>query len=180
VAQAPALLGFDDTIDWFCHEERKRFFNNQIYGYDHAGACANSNNNILALWGDRLQYNICRNLEWQVCAAKGMLPGQGGFGMRFSYKPGDLDVYNGGTNRALWQCRGWRAPNAATGCDDGYATEDIYFLEVCLFSQLCENGEDLFTLDTRDFFVCEFSEARFDELARLLMTPPVDVPRNDP
>ena len=32
MAQAPALLGFDDTIDWFCHEEQNWFFNNQIYG----------------------------------------------------------------------------------------------------------------------------------------------------
>ena len=34
--------------------------------------------NILSLYGDRVPYNICRNLEWQVCAALNRIPGQGG------------------------------------------------------------------------------------------------------
>ena len=38
----------------------------------------------------------------QVCAALGKLPGQGGFGMRFSYRPADLDVYGW---KPLWQAR---------------------------------------------------------------------------
>ena len=63
---APALLGFDETIEWFCQKELANF-NNHKFGYDHAGLCANSNNNILALWSEEhLVYNLCRNLEWQV------------------------------------------------------------------------------------------------------------------
>uniref|UniRef100_A0A7S4MF62 Uncharacterized protein n=1 Tax=Prymnesium polylepis TaxID=72548 RepID=A0A7S4MF62_9EUKA len=171
-AQAPALLGFDETIDWFCTKEHK-YFDNKFYGADHAGKCADSNNNILALWGNRLQYNLCRNLEWQTCAAKGLLPGQGGYGMRFSYRPGDLDVYDGGTGKKLGDCRGWKPEYAAAVCGtDGYSTDDIYYLEVCMFSFMCDNGDDLFGLDVDDFYVCQFNERKFDDLARLFKEPP--------
>ena len=149
------------------------------YGADHAGVCANSNNNILALWGERLEYSLCRNLEWQTCAALGRLPGQGGVGMRFSYAPGNLDVYDGGTGKMLGDCRGWKPPYAAKACGavgaqhtDAYSTDDIYFLEVCIFSFICDNGEELFGLQPGDFYVCQFNGAKFDELADLLIQPP--------
>jgi hypothetical protein len=61
-----ALLGFDETIDWFCNEEHKWFDTGAYDPKNHAGNCVNSNNNILSLYGERVQYNICRNLEWQV------------------------------------------------------------------------------------------------------------------
>ena len=32
----------------------------------HAERCIAANYNILSLYGDRLPYNICRNLEWQA------------------------------------------------------------------------------------------------------------------
>ena len=175
---APALLGFDETIEGFCKKEFQ-FANNHWYGYDHAGMCANSNNNILALWGDRLVYNLCRNLEWQTCAALGKLPGQGGFGMRFSYPPGNLDVYDGGTGKMLGDCRGWKPAYAAKACGpvgkkhtDAYSTDDIYFLEVCMFSFICDNGAELFHLQPNDFYVCQFNGAKFDEFAELLLQPP--------
>ncbi|KAL1499574.1 hypothetical protein AB1Y20_011775 [Prymnesium parvum] len=171
-AQAPALLGFDESIEWFCTKEHM-FFNNGFYGNDHAGNCANSNNNILALWGNRLQYNLCRNLEWQVCAAKGLLPGQQGFGMRFSHRPGDLNVFDGGTGKMLGDCRGWRPEYVGKACGtDAYSTDDIYFLEVCMFSFICRNGADVFKLNVDDFYVCDFDGEKFDELARLLKEPP--------
>lgn len=172
-AMAPALLGFDETIDWFCNKEHQ-YFSTGLYGNDHAGNCANSNNNILALWGDRLQYNICRNLEWQTCAAQGKLPGQGGVGMRFAYAPMDLDLNAyGGAGKELGHCRGWKPDYMPQGCPDGYATDDIFFLEVCLFNQICANGEEVFRLAVGQFFVCDFSPTKFDELARLLLEPPI-------
>ena len=67
-SSAPALLGFDETIDQFCQARGG--------SGDHAWACIKASLNILSLYGDRVPYNICRNLEWQVCAAKGLLPGQ--------------------------------------------------------------------------------------------------------
>ena len=58
-APAPALLGFDETIDDFCVREHK-YFSNGIYDDDnHTGKCANSNNNILALWGDIPSTRMC-------------------------------------------------------------------------------------------------------------------------
>jgi hypothetical protein len=169
-AMAPALLGFDETIDRFCDAEHT-YFDNGIYDRkNHAGNCVNSNNNILSLYGDRVRYNICRNLEWQVCAAKGMLPGQGGFGMRFSQRPADLEIHS--EHKPFGKCRGWRPPNVAGSCDDGYATDDIFFLEVCLYTHICKNHEELFMLKVGDFFVCKFDEKAFDELEVLLSEEP--------
>jgi len=91
-APAPALLGFDESIDWFCANERAHFFDTHNYDNSHAGGCVNANHNILSLFGNRVVYNMCRNLEWQVCAAQGKLPGQKGFGIRFAYEPSDLNV----------------------------------------------------------------------------------------
>ena len=68
---APALLGFDDSIDWFC----------RFGGGDHAEACVQSNFNILSLYEPAV-YNTCANYEWQVCAARGRLPGQNGAGIQ--------------------------------------------------------------------------------------------------
>ena len=62
---AQALLGFDESIDMFCTDEH-RFFDTELYMKNHAGNCVNSNNNILSMYGNRMPYNICRNLEWQV------------------------------------------------------------------------------------------------------------------
>ena len=102
---------------------------------------------------------------WQVCAARGLLPGQGGVGMRFSSRPGDLEVYG---QKPLGQCRGWRPQLVQGDCNDGYATDAIFFLEVCLFSHLCKNTHELFSLNVGDFFVCDFDFSAFDELEVLL------------
>ena len=58
---APAVLGFDEAIDRACFNTRG--------GHHHAEKCIHSNLNILSLHGDRVPYNICRNLEWQARAA---------------------------------------------------------------------------------------------------------------
>lgn len=93
--------------------------------------------------------------------------------MRFSYKPGDLDVFDGGTGKMLGDCRGWVPEYAKGACGwDAYSTDDIYFLEVCMTSFYCKNGAELFTLEIDDFFVCDFSEEKFDELALLFTEPP--------
>lgn len=125
--------------------------------------------------------------------------------MRFCFRPGDLEVQG---DKPLWTCRGWRPRNAKGGCDDGYATDDIFFLEatvriepvryllyfllgrassiashsttlspnviqVCLFNQICKNGDELFELDVGEFFVCDVDEDGFDELEKILMVPPM-------
>ena len=100
-----------------------------------------------------------------MCAVQGKLPGQGGFGMRFAHKPSDLDVYGG---KPLGQCRGWR-PGGWGDCGYGYATDDIFFLEVCIYSWICENSADLFRLRSTctrsdELFRCAVSETRVREL----------------
>ena len=78
--------------------------------------------------------------EWQVCAAKGLVPGQGGVGMRFSYAPKKLEVY--GKAKSLGDCRGWKPDYMPAGCPDGYAKDDVFYMEVCLFNQICSNGKE--------------------------------------
>jgi len=53
----------------------------------------------------------------------------------------------------------------------GYATADIYYLEVCLFNQICTNGPTIFSVATGVEWRCDFSPTRFDELQRILQTP---------
>ena len=86
--------------------------------------------NILSLYGDRVPYNICRNLEWMTCAALDRLPGQGASGkILFSKAPASLDPRPNGP-KPFGMCRGWRSPESYQhGCDSGYATDDIYYLE---------------------------------------------------
>lgn len=167
---APALLGFDESIDAFCTWERVHYQDSKSYADSHAGSCVNANHNILSLYGDRVPYNLCRNLEWQVCASRGLLPGQGGKALRFSYPPSLLSVYG---DKPLGQCGGWRPPDAEWGCADGYATDDIFFAEVCMQSFYCNNGAALFMLERGEFYECDFSPDRFDELMRLLFEDPI-------
>ena len=95
---APALLGFDESIESYCWDHGGRG--------SHAMACIRAGFNILSLYGERVPYNICRNLEWQVCAAKGLLPGQGGRTIIFGKRPGDLDPSRKG-GKPLGTCGGW-------------------------------------------------------------------------
>ena len=122
--RAPALLGFDESIDQDCYGMGGKG--------SHAEACVDTNNNILSLYDG--SYNTCRNLEyahehtlpnfsetrshmprflcdsaqprpshvcrsvcavshacrWQVCAARGMLPGQGGRQIKFAHRPSEM------------------------------------------------------------------------------------------
>ena len=50
-------------------------------------------------------------------------------------------------------------------CDaqTGFANDDIFFLETCLFSQICTNN-NLFEIGQGDDFFCEVSPERIAEL----------------
>ena len=85
---APALLGHDTSIYLHCpahlpEVERATFTKDDDEEEDVARtggavavACVAASHNILNMVGSRVPYNLCRNLERQVCAAKGLLPGQ--------------------------------------------------------------------------------------------------------
>ena len=162
---AKAVLGFDDSIDRYCTDHAPWTQNT----WGHAPRCIAANANILSLYGTRIPYNICRNLEWQSCAARGLLPGQKSKTLIFSRAPNDLDPSGKDGHKPLGQCRGWVPPQKPKGGVYGYATDDIYFLEVCLYNQICENGAELFDIQQDQPFVCRFSETRFRELQEILM-----------
>jgi len=168
---ANAVLGFDEDIDRYCKDRAPKSHKND----QHALRCVAANVNILSLYGDRVPYNICRNLEWQSCTARGWLPGQQSSIIRFATAPKSLDP-SGTSGKPLGQCRGWLPDRKPKGGIYGYATDDIFYLEVCLFSQLCANGHEVFDLNVGDEFFCQFSEERFRELQELLERPPFEPP----
>ena len=150
----PALLGFDDDIHQFCGGSSQQ--------------CDGTGNNVLMLFDNQVKYNTCRNFEWQVCAAKGLLRRQGGKAIRFARAPKTLDLAS--SRRPFGKCSGW----TDRSCDSrtGYANDDIYYLEACLFSMICGNRAHLFTISEGDAFFCDFDQAGFETLADLLMTAP--------
>jgi len=159
---APALLGFDESIASYCigHPGDE----NPPKGWErgHPSWCVNSNINILAIFNG--PYSLCANLKWQVCAAQGKLPGQRGQRIiKFARAPGNMPIADG--PHPFGKCSGFKPK----GCDYGYGTDDIYFLEICLYSFLCDNGADLFGLKVAAGFQCVLSQARFRLLRTLLM-----------
>lgn len=167
--EAAGLLGFDETIDDFCASALGGWDHARNHG--HAQRCVEANLNILSLYGHRLPYNMCRNLEWMVCASQGRLPGQGRAILKFSRAPSTLQP-GGSSGKPLGKCCGWTPEGMhPRGGAFGYATDDIFYLEVCLFAQICENGEDLFSMKVGDPFECIFSATRFSELQELLLSP---------
>jgi len=116
----------------------------------------------------RIPYNTCRNFEWQMCAAKGFLFKQASRQIKFAHAP--KDVWMDG-----WppfdQCHGYTDTG---GCDrwTQFANDDIFPLEVCLFSQVCKNDDALFTLEAGEPFVCEIDVPGFRYLQSMLMAGP--------
>lgn len=55
----------------------------------------------------------------------------------------------------------------------GYANDDIFFLESCLYSQVCTNGDELFALGAGEHWTCHFSDEAFRELQRVLLAQPL-------
>ena len=112
-------------IDEYCNATR----------FNHVASCVRANVNILALFGTEIPYNLCRNFEWQLCAAMGKLPGQGSTMIRFAVAPRGLQIDG---PRGLGSCGGY-VPLGVENCPHrGYASSDIFFLEVrCSSRCLC-------------------------------------------
>lgn len=125
--------------------------------------CAVGNN----VHGTGSGYNECRNLEWQVCAAKGMLPGQQSPNIIFARAPKTVST-SGDPKFDNPRCIGW----APKGCDRGFSSNDIFFLEICMFSMMCKNRESLFQVDAGRLWQCDFDEGGFREMQSLLVNNP--------
>ena len=110
-----------------------------------------------------------------MCAAKGKLPYQGSRSMIFAIAPSALDP-SGATGKPLGQCKGWVPSQRPAGGVYGYATDDIFYLEICLLNQICTNGDQLFRLRAGEEFVCAYSSQRFRDLQRMLLTTPEEDP----
>ena len=67
-------------------------------------------------------------------------------------------------------CSGYT--NAPCNDWEGFANDDIFYLEVCLFSQICENSDKLFEVDVGERFVCDFSPDGFEDLKSMLVEGP--------
>ena len=92
-----------------------------------------------------------------ICAARGQLPGQTSSKILFSLAPNELDA-SADSRKPFGQCRGYR--DWKLSCEHGYATDDVFFMEVCLFNQLCANRQELWSVRRGQPFVCELSRAR--------------------
>ena len=49
--------------------------------------------------------------------------------------------------------------------------QDIFYLEVCLFNQICSNGPQIFELEQDEAWECAFSEQRLRDLQQILLEP---------
>jgi hypothetical protein len=86
---------------------------------------------------------------------RGLLPGQGGRTIKFAHRPNEMWTPHIGS------CTGYHPQ----GCgNQGYASSDIYYLEICMFSALCSNREQLFNLQVGEAWECQMDRAGFDQL----------------
>lgn len=122
--------------------------------------CEQSDITLLALFGNNVHntgagYNQCRNLEWQMCAAMGQLPGQKSKKMILAHSP----LIN---TRDEWRPMGACRSYSPQGCGpDAYVSDDIFFLEMCTYSLICKNREELFHVHDGGFFECDLDEQGF-------------------
>lgn len=149
-ADGPALLGFDPNIIRTC---------NELVGCGHsrdapsAQTCIHANVRILALSGRNPSYNLCRNLEWVVCAAAGRLRGQQRAELVFDPPPAALST------ALLW----------ADARTTAYSMKSVYFLETCMLAALCANRATLFALGRLQPFVCRFDATLLSPLVHSLV-----------
>jgi len=160
--EAPALLGLDSFIVRYCGG---------------TGDCDNANANILQLrplshaWANgQVEWNMCRNFEWQMCAARGRLHLQRSGKMIFAYEPNKLWLDGSHGSPKFGSCSGYHQSRCRPQSD--YANDDVYFLEVCIFNKICRNGDQLFHLSQYEPFFCDYSSESFSQLQSLLVEGP--------
>ena len=179
---APALLGFDDTIMDVCklHSQYTEKGENKTVDDGKGGKkivtkepnwnsilahkCVESNKNILRLISHYHPWNMCQNLQWVLCAVRGKLPGQSAPHLEFAKTPKSLDLrlLN---NPALAKHNWWPSPHDTT-----FAVTDVYYAETCLLAQICTNHWDLFSADVLQTFVCDLDPRRYYEVMETIQT----------
>ena len=138
--KAPALMGFDDTIRDYCNEQLGYVYPGEI-NHAIAAGCAQTNLNIMRV---AQGWSMCMNLEWLLCATRGLLPGMGDERIiYFASAPNSLR----NDDKALDNKGNW------------YNSGIVFFLEVCLLTQVCRNSEELLRVSRGDAFVCDLGDA---------------------
>ena len=122
---APALLGFDRAVRWVC--ENPNWKNSGSF----VDTCILHNLNVLQI--GEYEWNVCKNMEWQLCAAHHRLSGQGRAGIVFGTLPASLNL------AAL--------DHLVAARSAGYGVDEIFYLEVCFFAAICSNRDKLFAAD---------------------------------
>ena len=128
---------------------------------------------VLSLYGPQIPYNTCRNAEWQICAARGTLPGQATSQVlrsatgteydvrgtiRFAKAPSTLEPHAG--PHPIGSCGGY----APLGCSAGYASSDIFYLESCFYSMMCANRDELFSVQPGRNWTCQLDRRGFERM----------------
>jgi hypothetical protein len=161
------VFGFDEAITRLCQIRASPKWSRwteaghlpQDYMLGRLHLCLDARLSILYIFSRRMRYNLCRNLEWLICAVRGLLPSQHG--------PTFYLARNLLANKTDDLTCGYRAGS--------YSSGDSYHLEIGLLGYICSNGDELFrVLQTgKDaLWTCQLSEARVRELPNLLLPPP--------
>jgi len=173
---APAVLGFDGKIWQYCSEVSGIWdWDGGDWNRELAHRCVEANFNILRIMfscpdcvGARAGWNMCANLQWVLCAVRGLLPGQGSSAeIRFAKPPKELDT-RAMDNPDLIEDPGdgwWGEPHW-----ERYAVSDVFYGEVCVLSTVCRNAWQLFSVNRGETFVCDYNEAGYRELANILQS----------
>ena len=161
-APAPALLGFDESIVEFCSELIEETATWGDLNHELASRCVRANENVLRIIAGRYSWDMCQNLEWQLCAATGRLPGQDEAKMNFAFAPKELEEewFEKPTSHPTYPCNEWWCP------DTVYTVGDVFFAEVCVLQQVCRNSDRLFAVERGETFVCDLDAVRFAALAK--------------
>ena len=70
-------------------------------------------------------------------------------------------------NPALGSCTGYHPE----GCRDGFASSDIFFLEVCFYSMMCANRDELFSVQPGQDWQCAMDWRGFEKMRKLILYP---------
>lgn len=147
-APAPALLGFDETILGYCSHLVGLDFDGGDLNTELAERCVWANKNVLRLLDPQVPWDMCQNLEWQMCAIHGRLPGQDGMKVSFATAPKDLEL--------VW----WTDPAGTHPTykpfQNGYELGDVFFAEMAVTFTLCKNRAALFRLEVGETYNCDF------------------------
>ena len=153
-----ALLGFDESIVELCSKILgvEPWTDNQDLNGKLADRCQRAKRNVLRLMTG--SWSMCQNLEWQLCALQGKLPGQGGTAIAFATRPRDVELewWANPSTHPTYPCQqnGW--------CDPGaFTVGDVFFAEIVVAYKICSNGARLLELEIDEPFHCQLDRGRY-------------------